>query len=189
MKMQRRPFSTEWSLLMLTISEIFEDVLKSEGGFTDHPHDNGGPTKFGITWSEWQKWVHPRSTTFVLFKKIEKEDALAIYRAWYWDPLKCQELPPGVAYQVFDAGLLHGIFNSARWLQLSVGVKADGHVGPKTIAATLEADDAEVITSIHNFRMKRIKAHADYKHFGRGWTNRLLRVKKKALQNVRVISS
>lgn len=170
---------------MLTLSEIFEDVLRSEGGFSDHPDDNGGPTKFGITWAEWQKWVHPRATTFELFKKITKEDAFAVYRAWYWDPLQCGKLPPGVAYQVFDAGLLHGIYNSARWLQLAVGVTADGHVGPRTLGAAEEADDAEVITAIHEYRRKRIKAHADYGTFGRGWSNRLLRVKKKALQNVR----
>lgn len=169
----------------MTLDEIFDLVLKDEGGFSNHPADNGGPTKYGILFSEWQKWVHPRKTSMAAFKKIEASDAKAIYRAWYWDPLSCEKLPPGVAYIVFDAGLLHGIFNSARWLQLAVNVKADGHVEPKTVAAALAADDAETITAIHDWRMKRVKAHKDYKVFGRGWINRLLRVKKKALANVR----
>jgi lysozyme family protein len=119
------------------------------------------------------------------FKKITPEDAKAVYRAWYWDPLCCGELPPGVAYQVMDAGLLHGIYNSARWLQLAVGAKVDADVGPKTVEATWDADDATTINKIHELRMKRIKGHADYRVFGKGWTNRLLRVKKKALANVR----
>lgn len=170
--------------MTLSLNEIFDLVLKDEGGWTDHPDDNGGPTKYGILFSEWQKWVHPRSTTLAQFKKITADDAKAVYRAWYWDPLACEKLPPGLAYMVFDCGLLHGIFNSARWLQIAVNAKTDGHVGDKTIAAALSSDPAEVITKMHELRMKRIKAHADYKVFGRGWINRALRVKKKALANV-----
>ncbi len=169
----------------MTLEEIFELVLKDEGGWADHPADNGGKTNYGILFSEWQKWVHPRKTSVDAFKKITKEDAKAVYRAWYWDPLNCEKLPPGVAYMVFDCGLLHGIANSARWLQIAVNAKVDAHVGDKTVAAVLDADDSEVIVKMHELRMKRIKAHADYKVFGRGWINRALRVKKKALANVR----
>lgn len=168
----------------MTLDEIFAAVLKDEGGWTDHPADNGGKTNFGILFSEWQKWVHPRKTDVAQFKKITAEDAKAIYRAWYWDPLGCEHMKPGVAYMVFDCGLLHGIFNSARWLQYSVDVKADGHVGKKTLSALAEADPSEVVASMHNWRMKRIKGHEDYKVFGRGWINRALRVKKRALANV-----
>lgn len=170
----------------MTQEEIFELVLKDEGKLSDHPDDNGGLTHYGILYSEWVEWVKPRKTSEEEFKtKFTLEDAKAIYRAKYWTPLRCSELPPGVAYIVFDAGLLHGIVRSARWLQLAVNVKADGRVGPKTIAATLAVDDAETITAIHGFRMKRIKAHEDYKVFGTGWTNRLLRVKKKSLEHAR----
>lgn len=170
----------------MTPDEIFDLVLKDEGKLSDHPDDNGGLTHYGILYSEWVEWVKPRKTSREEFKtKFTVADAKAIYKAKYWTPLRCAEMPPGVAYIVFDAGLLHGIPNSARWLQLAVNVKVDGRVGPATIAATLSADDAETITTIHNWRMKRIKAHEDYPTFGRGWINRLLRVKKKALKNAR----
>jgi len=170
----------------MTPEEIFELVLKDEGKLSDHPDDNGGLTHYGILYDEWVAHVHPRKTSRKEFQTtFTPELAKEIYKLKYWTPLRCAELPPGVAYIVFDAGLLHGIFNSARWLQLAVNVKVDSNVGPKTVAATLSADDAETITAIHNWRMKRIKAHTDYKVFGRGWTNRLLRVKKKALSNAR----
>lgn len=165
----------------MTLSEIFDLVLKDEGGFTNDPADNGGPTKWGVTFAEWQKWVHPRKASLAAFKKITQDDAKAVYRAWYWDPLCCGEMSPGLAYMVFDCGLLHGIFNSARWLQIAVDVKADGHVGPLTLEAARGADLAEVVAKMHELRMKRIKAHEDYKRFGRGWINRALRVKKRAV--------
>lgn len=168
----------------MNLTEVFDLVLKSEGGFSNHVADPGGPTIYGITYSEYLKWKSPNRPGLKEFKKLTQEEAKQIYHAWYWVPLRCAEMNAGVAYVVFDAGLLHGIFNSARWLQLAVGTKADGHVGPKTLEALVEADKVEVITEISNFRMKRIKNLRHYKSFGNGWTNRIVRVKKKAIASV-----
>lgn len=169
----------------MTLDEIFLLVLESEGGFSNHVKDNGGPTKYGVTLTQWKLWKKSQKETIEQLRKISKEQAKAVYLDFYWNPLNCNQLPRGVAYQVFDAGLLHGINKSARWLQLAVGAKVDGRVGPQTIAAVIDADDATTIVKIHDFRMKRVKGHEDYPTFGRGWVNRLLRVKKKALQYAR----
>jgi lysozyme family protein len=168
----------------MTLDEIFTAVLKDEGGWSNHPADNGGATMYGVLFSEWQKWVHPRKVDIAQFRKITPDDAKAVFRAWYWDPLNCEKMVPGLAYMVFDCGLLHGIHNSARWLQIGANAKVDGHVGAKTIEAVGDADPSDLIAKMHELRMKRIKGHADYKVFGRGWINRALRVKKRALANV-----
>ena len=34
---------------MASFNKIFEDILLIEGGYSDHPHDSGGKTAYGIT--------------------------------------------------------------------------------------------------------------------------------------------
>jgi len=170
---------------MLSNEEMLDLILRDEGGFTNDKRDNGGPTNWGITFVEYQRWRAGRKTSINDLKSMKQEEARQIFKKWYWTPLGCERLPVGVAYEVFDSGILHGIFNAARWLQLAVDAKVDGHVGDKTIQAALAADDATTIVKIWEWRMKRIKGHEDYDRFGTGWTNRALRVKKKALQFVR----
>lgn len=33
----------------LTLAQVIDRIIASEGGYVDHPADRGGPTKFGIT--------------------------------------------------------------------------------------------------------------------------------------------
>lgn len=157
--------------------KVFEYVLKDEGGLTNDPADDMGITKYGVT-----KADLPEGATDEDIRNLSVERAKTIFRRRYWSPLKCSELPPPIAYIVFDAGLLHGIYRSAIWLQKAVGVKMDGQIGPKTLAAVAAAKPQIVIESITASRMDRAKNHPDYGRFGRGWINRITRVKTRALK-------
>lgn len=159
--------------------QVLDWILKDEGGLTDHPSDNEGITKYGVTKSDLTElWGRPAKDSDV--KNLSLEEAKNIFRRLYWNPLKCSELPPAIAYMVMDAGLLHGVYRSSIWLQKAVGVRMDGQVGPKTIAAVKAADPAAVLESITASRMARAKSHPDYRDFGRGWINRITRVKTRA---------
>ena len=78
-------------------------------------------------------WLAPQ-------KEIE-----AIYRQKYWDALRCDELPAGVDYAVFDYGVNSGIRRAAKVLQRLIGVDVDGEIGPNTIAAAKRAKASQLI--------------------------------------------
>ena len=61
-----------------------EKVLKHEGGFVNHPDDRGGATNWGITQKVYEKFKG-RPVTLAEMKNMPKSDAIAIYKAEYWD--------------------------------------------------------------------------------------------------------
>ncbi len=58
-----------------------------------------------------------------------------IYYRNYWLPLKCDALPDGIDFAVFQAGVNQGVGTAAKMLQTVVDVTADGHIGPVTLNA------------------------------------------------------
>jgi uncharacterized protein (TIGR02594 family) len=155
-------------------------VLVSEGGNDDDPRDPGGRTSRGITQSEWNAWTqtHPGLPSDVW--QAPQDQIIAIYRAKYWNPLKCDNLPGGVDYAVFDYGVLSGIGRAARVLQGFVGAPVDGEIGPQTIAAIAQADPVALINQICNERLAFMQSLSTWPTFGRGWTNRVESVRAAA---------
>jgi lysozyme family protein len=49
---------------------------------------------------------------------MKLEEAKEIYRTTYWDALRCDELPAGVDYPVFEYGVNSGIGSSGRVLRV-----------------------------------------------------------------------
>jgi lysozyme family protein len=161
-------------------TSIFHTILLAEGGYTDHHADNGGTTTWGITLSELKKWRAPKPVSVSSMKKLTKKEAFEIYDAWYWRPLRCGEMPPPIAYLMFDTGLLHGIGKAARWLQEAVGAEIDGNVGKLTIAKLKETPLDYVIDKVTEKRLQRAYGHPDRRYFLTGWVNRINSVKAQA---------
>lgn len=110
-------------------------VLISEGGYTNHPNDPGGPTNFGIIQSEYSKWIG-RKATIADMKAMSRETAGQIYLAKYWTPMRCSELSSGLDYLLFDFAVNAGIGQAPKTFQRCLGVSpADGKLGPATMAA------------------------------------------------------
>ena len=60
-----------------------ELLLKSEGGWVNHPSDPGGETNLGVTKAVWEEYVgHPVKT----LKNLTKEDVAPLYEQRYWRP-------------------------------------------------------------------------------------------------------
>ena len=150
-------------------------VLIHEGGYVDHPKDPGGATNKGVTLAVFQR-VYGESMGKADLKAITDKQVKHIYKTGYWDKCRCDDLPAGVDYVVFDQAVNSGPGRSARWLQEVVGVPVDGGIGPQTLAATEACDGAEVVNGMCDERlafMKRIKNGELWATFGRGWQARV----------------
>lgn len=104
-----------------TYDEALRRLLAHEGGYTNHPSDPGGPTNFGITLADYRKHIRPDATTADV-RAMSVDQAKTIYRKRYWDAQRCDELPAGVDYSIFDYGVNSGIGRSGKVLRRVVGL-------------------------------------------------------------------
>jgi lysozyme family protein len=125
----------------------YETVLGKEAGYSDDPRDSGGQTKYGITEAVARAFGYAGSMA-----QLSLADAKAIYRSRYWDALQLDQvasLAPGVVGELFDTAVNLGTDQAATFLQRALDVlnkegswypdvKADGRIGPMTIAALRE---------------------------------------------------
>ena len=160
------------------------EVLRHEGGFSDHPADPGGATNMGITrktLARWRQvspwWDLPVSAV----RELGRHEAARIYRVLYWDVCRVGDLPPGVDLALFDYCVNSGPDRAVRTLQAALGVPVDGVVGPVTIGAAGRADAAAVINAICDRRLGFLKALSTFSTFGRGWTGRVAAIRAAAL--------
>jgi lysozyme family protein len=160
-------------------------VLQCEGGYVDHPRDPGGATNKGITLATLSAW-RGKPCTKTDVKNLTTEEAKQIYRAKYWNNVRADELPSGVDYVVFDYAVNSGISRSAKALQTLVGTTADGVIGPFTVKAVeryVEQNGAErTIQNLCDRRLSWLKTLPTWVTFGRGWKNRVEKVRSEALK-------
>lgn len=104
-----------------TYDEALRRLLAHEYGYTNHPSDPGGPTNFGITIHDYCKFVKPNATATDV-RAMRVDQAKAIYRAKYWNAQRCDELPAGVDYSVFDCGVNSGIGRGGKVLRRVAGL-------------------------------------------------------------------
>jgi lysozyme family protein len=160
--------------------ESLRRLLVHEGGYTNDAADPGGPTSFGITIYDYRKYVKPDATAADV-RALKLEEAKSIYRGKYWDAQRCDELPAGVDYAVFDYGVNSGIGRSKKVLQRVAGVAADGALGDDTMAAVAAHDAKQMIAAICDERLRFLQSLRTWPVFGKGWGRRVAEVKTVAL--------
>lgn len=157
-------------------------VLGHEGGEVNDPRDPGGHTNLGIT----QKTLnHARNLLPGLPARVPDlttADALSIYEALYWTPVRGDELPVGLALIVFDAAVNQGVADAVRFLQSAVGAAPDGVFGPRTLDAAQRADARAAILEVAARRMfDYMQLDHLQDRFGLGWSRRLCQILADAL--------
>lgn len=162
------------------LSQALAYVFEDEGGYVDHPRDPGGATNMGITRRTLERWRKTRVSKGDV-KRLTRKEASAIYETFYWDVVKADDLPPGVDYCVFDAAVHSGFMRAIRWLQTEAGVKADGIIGPVTLAAAERLAPAELVRRYCARRLSFMRRLRNWRTFGRGWSRRMVRVQERAL--------
>ncbi len=160
----------------------------SEGGWSDHPDDPGGATMKGVTlrtYAAWRKLHGQPEPTKTDLKVITDDEVSAIFKAQYWDAARCDLLPLGVDYAVFDFAINSGPARAVMVMQDLVGVTADGVVGTRTLAAITEnaadaRDLADLIDGYQDARLVFMRSLKTWKTFGKGWERRVEKVRRQA---------
>ena len=165
----------------------FELMLGSEGGFNDDPRDNGnklpdgrpGSTMLGVTQYNWEAWSG-HQVTHEQMKKLKPEDVKPFYKKKFWDACRCNDLPEGIDYLVFDFAVNAGVGRSAKTLQSAVGATPDGAIGPLTLAAVAKQSETELID---NFSAAKVDFYVGLNNstYEDGWLNRVKHVRTAAL--------
>jgi lysozyme family protein len=114
-------------------------------------------------------------------RALRPEEAKEIYRAQYWNLMRCEDLPRGVDLAVFDFGVNAGPATAVKALQKVIGTMPDGAVGPFTLRAAQAADARALVGAICQARLEFYRGLAGYDRFGRGWTSRVEDVRRQAL--------
>jgi lysozyme family protein len=161
--------------------KAFAEVIKSEGGYVNHPRDPGGPTNLGITQATLSQYLG-RHASIQDVKNLTKEKVKPIYKRRFWDAIRGDELPGGVDYAVYDFAVNSGVSRAARYLQSVVGVKQDGEIGPATIAAANRYSAADVVKKLVAKRRGFLMGLRTWRTFGKGWNRRVVAVQALALQ-------
>ena len=155
--------------------ECLAHILRSEGGYVNHPQDPGGETNLGVTRRVWQDWVK-RELHDDEMRHLTPELVGPLYKARYWDAVHGDVLPAGLDLCVFDCAVNAGVSRAARFLQHAVGAVEDGVLGPKTLALIQEKNPATLIADFCDQREAHYKSLPTFATFGKGWMARLDRV-------------
>ena len=149
-------FKAAWIFAMRWESQVLEHV----------PGDRGGLTKYGVDQAS-----HPH----VNIAALTLDQAGQIYHDEEWTRCRCEDLPELLAIAVFDFAMVSGMAPAIRKLQTALGVKADGFIGPKTIAAGKASNESVVsayLTLREDYFHAVVQAHPDDRQFLHGWLNR-----------------
>lgn len=160
-------------------------TLVYEGGYTNDPRDPGNWTggKVGVGQNKGtKKGIAAASFPHLDIKNLTDAQIAEIYRAKYWLKVRGDDLPAGVDFSVFDAGVNSGPSRSVKWLQAVLGVSQDGKVGDvETLPAAMKADPATTIKAHCAKRLGFVKSLAIWNTFGKGWSRRIANVEATAL--------
>ena len=165
----------------------FNLMLKSEGGFSNDQRDSGnhlpdgreGSTMLGVTQYNWENWAGHEVTQDQM-KKLTPEDVKPFYKKKFWDVCRCDDMPSGIDYLVFDFAVNAGCGGSAKILQKAVGVTPDGGIGPMTLAAVNAIPETELIEKFSEAKEAFYRSLDNFDVYSKGWLNRVADVRQHA---------
>ena len=122
----------------------FKKLLGIEGGYSDHPADSGGATRWGVT-----EFLARRYGYHGEMRHYPIEQARHVYEKEFWDRFRLEEVAAmswPIADEMFDTEVNTPPGTSVVFLQRSLNalnrgqsdypdVKVDGRMGPASLAA------------------------------------------------------
>lgn len=157
-------------------------ILSWEGGFINHPNDPGGATNRGVTIGTWRQVGYDKDGDGDIdvddLKLITEADAInRVMRPHYWNRWKADQIKSQSVANICVDWVWASGKNGITGVQKILGVKVDGVVGEKTLAALNAQDPAALFDHIHRARARFIediiKKRPASAVFRNGWLRRL----------------
>lgn len=165
---------------MANFKEYAKKLIEIEGGYVDHPNDAGGITMQGVTLTTFRQYCGEDKTVADL-RNMSYGTWVEIMKDLYWDKCRADEIESQPLAEIIVDWCVNSGMVGLRKVQEIAGVKPDGIVGPKTLAAINGADAASLFDRIwkarQQFYINIVKRNPTQKVFMNGWMNRLGRFK------------
>lgn len=152
----------------MNFDAAFDLLITHEGGFSNHPDDPGGATMYGVT----EAVARAEGYTGPM-RELTLDFAKQVYRKRYWDACQCEQMPDSLRYPLFDAAVNSGAGQAIKWLQSSVGVKADGVIGQMTRHAVNMSAPQVVRQQMLGKRLRFMTERSNWQAFSKGWARRI----------------
>jgi lysozyme family protein len=132
--------------------QLIDDVIGREGGYSKHPADRGGATRWGIT----EAIARAHGYRGVM-RTFPREEAVALYKRIYWVRPgfdRINDLAPDIAAELFDTGVNMGPGVAVSFLHRALNALNRGASDYADIAPGIRIDDATV-AALSAFLRKR----------------------------------
>lgn len=168
---------------MADVKKLAPIIAKWEGGYVNDPKDRGGATNMGVTLATWRQVGYDKDGDGDIdaqdIKLLTTTDFSAVLKQ-YWNRWQADN----IINQSIANILVDWVWGSGAWgikiPQRLLGLKQDGIVGSKTIAAVNKriSEDAEgffkeIYQAREKFLTDIVKNDKTQERFIKGWLNRL----------------
>lgn len=171
----------------MSFDRAMAPILEAEGGLTKDPKDPGNwtgghvgkgelkGTKYGISAAQYPD---------LDIENLTADDARAIYRRDYWNPIKGDQLPWPLCFFVFDCAINQGCdaragYAAQKLLQKALDVAQDGILGTATMARAAKSGPYHAARFMA-FRAMRYQGTRNYDIYGAGWLTRIFGIAMEA---------
>lgn len=113
----------------MNVHDTIEALIEREGGYVNHAHDRGGPTRYGITEQVARAYGYTGP-----MQDLPKDLARDIYHERYWTAPRFDQVSARsavISEELLDTGVNMGPMVATRFLQRSLNVlNRDGRAWP-----------------------------------------------------------
>ena len=161
---------------MADFKEYAKKLIEIEGGYVNHPDDQGGPTMCGITYNTFKQYCGAGKTIKDL-RDMSYGTWCDIIKDMYCDKCLGDEIENQAVAEITVDWCVNSGTQGLRKVQEIAGAKPDGIAGPKTLAAINGANQKELFDRImsarNQFYVNIVKRNPSQRVFMNGWMNRL----------------
>ena len=147
------------------------------------PGEPGGASKWGVSLTVLSEVLRlGKPCTLADVAALTQDDANKIYATRFAVPIHFDELPAGIDYRMLDCAVTLGVTGSIEALQMCLALwPTTGVMDAATLAAVNAATPAVLVLQLDAawLTWKRGLTPTGWGENGHGWTNRILKVRRR----------